>query len=82
MEKDEIKEKVKICLDEILSASGRLDELQEYCNDVEFNIELVNGSLRKVCKTCKSLVGWPTSREIFKSNWKYTELKDFQNLDK
>lgn len=82
MERDEIKERVKVCLEEIISASGRLGELQEFCNHDEFDIDLVNGSLRKVCKTCTNLVGWPTSREIFKSNWKLTELKESGNLDK
>ena len=66
---EQIAERVKLYMIEMESANSKIKELQEYCKHEDQTVELVGGHLRKVCKHCHALIGFPTRQEKIESGW-------------
>ena len=71
-DKEEISKKSTELISQIDSLKKELDELISNCKHEEHIIKLVStdGStsrLRKVCKICKSIIGYPSNEEY--ENW-------------
>ena len=68
MENDEIKIKVDQLLLEISDDKKELDEIRKKCKHIEFSIgddpNVESFSLKRVCKICKSAMGYPTKEEM------------------
>jgi prefoldin subunit 5 len=67
MEPEEIKKKVSNSKDEIEKLSKVVNELQNECNHTDYIIKNVNESvteLRRVCKTCEKIIGYPNDKEL------------------
>jgi hypothetical protein len=60
---EEVQKKMNSAVAVLHSASGRIQELQDYCKHEESNVELVQQSLRFVCRYCNKAVGYLSANE-------------------
>ena len=60
---DEIASKSAKAIEDLQSASGRLQELQEYCRHDEVKVDLIECHLKLACKFCSGIVGYPTKKQ-------------------
>jgi hypothetical protein len=74
LEKKDIIRKIKMIMDKEKEVSKELKEIQDNCThkdgyDVKF---LSDGSndVRRVCKTCGSIIGYPTDQELIDNGFK------------
>ena len=70
---DEIKTKVGKLLTEISVDKKELEEIRKNCKHTDFDIgndpNTDAFSLKKICKVCKSAIGYPTSNEMKKAGY-------------
>ena len=68
MENSEISKKVEELLSNLTDNKKELDEIQSNCKHSEFTISddpnETSFSLRKVCKVCKKVIGYPSDSEL------------------
>lgn len=62
-------QEVKEILDNINKLQKELEAIQENCTHEEYNIELIEGSLRKVCKACKKNIGYSSQEDLAGSGY-------------
>jgi uncharacterized coiled-coil protein SlyX len=67
MDPKEIKKLVSDTKDDIKELKSTLNELQETCTHKETTVKNISTSvaeLRKVCKTCEKVLGYPNKNEM------------------
>ena len=64
-----MEKEVKEILDNINKLRKELEVIQEKCTHEEYSIELIEGSLRKVCKTCKKNIGYASQEDLSGSGY-------------
>ena len=55
---------VKEILDKINKLQKELEAIQESCLHEEYSIELIDGSLKRVCKSCKKNIGYARQEDL------------------
>lgn len=75
MKNEEIKKKAEELSNEIKRAKKELEELRKNCNHSEYQIKDVNfgvgsSKLRKVCKFCDEVIGYPSAQDLEDNGYK------------
>lgn len=62
-------QEVKEILDKINILQKELESIQESCTHEEYSVELIEGSLRRVCKSCKKNIGYASQEDLAGSGY-------------
>lgn len=70
MTSDKIHKLASIAIEDIKRAHSRLDEIQDCCRHKDIDVIQIEGFLKKSCKYCYKVIGYPTKDEIRQVGYK------------
>ncbi len=64
-----MEKEVKEILDNINKLQKELEVIQKSCTHEEYSVELIEGSLRQVCRACKKNIGYASQEDLAGSGY-------------
>lgn len=64
-----MKPEVKEILDKINTLKKELESIQDNCQHEEYSVELIEGSLKRICKSCKKNIGYASQEDLEESGY-------------